>query len=405
MKRQFKGLQTFLQIKKDFSVSAFVAGLIVVLVGMTSSAVIVFQAATAYGATPTEASSWLGALCLGMGILTLYFSLKYKAPVLMAWSTPGAVLLVSGAQGFSMAEVIGAFVFSSFLVFLFGITGWFEKIMNRISLPMTSGLLAGVLLHFCLDAFTFFKSAPWLVGGMFFAYVLGKKFSPRMTMLIVLIVGIVIAAITGDLHANEIHFGWTFFRFSSPTFSVSSLVSIGIPLFIVTMASQNLTGLSVMRTYQFNNPVSPLITGMGAMNILTSFFGGFTINLAAITAAIAMGPESHPKKEQRYIAALVAGVSYFLIGLFAASVTSLFGAFPAAMIAAIAGFALLGTVSSGLETALADPQHKEAAFITFVVAASGLSFFGISSAFWAVVIGVLAQFVFTYTGKLYLKIR
>ncbi len=375
------------------------AGLIVVLVGMTSSAVVVFQAATQFGATATEASSWLGSLCLGMGILTVYFSLKYKAPILMAWSTPGAVLLVSGAQGFTLTEAIGAFVFSSFLVFLFGVTGWFEKIMNRISLAMTSALLAGVLLHFCLDAFVSFKSAPWLVGGMFLSYLIGKRWTPRMTMLLVLLAGLVIATAMGDFRFNDVHFGWTFFRLTTPTFSFSSLISLGIPLFIVTMASQNLTGLSVMRNYQFSNPVSPLITGMGIMNIITSLFGGFTINLAAITAAIAMGPEAHADKNKRYVAAVVSGVCYFLIGLFAASVTSLFGAFPQAMIAAVAGFALLGTVSSGLETALAKASDKESAFITFAISASGLTFFGISSAFWAVVVGLLAQFVFSFKNE------
>lgn len=389
-------MRTISQFNKDFSISALVAGLIAVLVGMTSSAIVVFQAASQFAATAAEASSWLGSLCLGMGILTIYFSLKYKTPILMAWSTPGAVLLVSGARGFTLAEATGAFVFSSFLVFLFGMTGWFEKIMNRISLAMTSALLAGVLLHFCLDAFVSFKSAPWLVGGMLLAYVLGKRWNPRMTMLWVLLAGLAIASIMGDFHFKEVHFGWTFFRFTAPVFSVSSLISLGVPLFIVTMASQNLTGLSVMRNYHFNNPVSPLITGMGVMNIITSFFGGFTINLAAITAAIAMGPEAHANKEKRYVAAVIAGVCYFVIGLFAASVTSLFGAFPAAMIAAVAGFALLGTVSSGLETALAKPDDKEAAFITFAIAASDLNFFGIGSAFWAVVLGVLAQFVLSF---------
>lgn len=363
---------------------------------MTSSAVIVFQAATAFGATATEASSWLGSLCLGMGILTIYFSLKYKMPVLVAWSTPGAVLLVSASQGFSMREAIGAFVFSSVLVFLFGITGWFEKIMNRLSLAMTSALLAGVLLHFCLNAFVAFRLAPALVGGMFLAYVLAKKINPRMTMLWVLLAGGVIAAFNGQLLFHEIKPGWTFFRFTVPTFSWASLLSLGIPLFIVTMASQNLTGIAVMRAYHYQARVSPLISGMGLMNILTSFFGGFTINLAAITAAIAMGPESHPDKDRRYVAALVSGFSYLMIGVFAASVTSLFGAFPEPMITAIAGFALLSTVSSSLEMAFSQPDHKEAAFITFAVAASGLSVLGISSAFWAVIAGTATQLVFGY---------
>lgn len=395
MKRQFKGLQILSEIKKDFSLSAFIAGLIVVLVGMTSSAVIVFQAAIAFGANPSEASSWLGSLCVGMGILTIFFSLKYKAPVLIAWSTPGAVLLVSGAVGFSMAEAIGAFVFSSALVFLFGVTGWFEKIMNKISLAMTSALLAGVLLHFCLDAFSAFKNEPILVGVMFLTYLLGKKINPRLTMLFVLIVGVILAAVLGSFHSADVQLGLTQFHFVGPSFSISSLLSIGIPLFIVTMASQNLTGIAVMRANQFNLPISPLISGVGLTNILTSFFGGFTINLAAITAAIAMGPEAHNDRTKRYVAALVSGAVYLLIGFFAASVTSLFAAFPTAMIAAIAGFALLGTVSSGLEMALKDNTDNEAAFITFAVAASGVSFYGISSAFWAVLVGLGTQFVFT----------
>lgn len=383
-------------LKKDFSVSAVIAGLIVVLVGMTSSAIIVFQAATAFGATPAEASSWLGSVCIGMAILTIYFSMKYRMPILIAWSTPGAVLLVSGAQGFSMAEAIGAFVFSSALVFLFGITRWFEKIMNRISLALTSALLAGVLLHFCLDAFTAFKSARVLVGVMFLSYIFAKKFVPRMTMLFVLVSGLIVASLFGEFRFHDVNFAWTEFHFTPPQFSWQSLISLGVPLFIVTMASQNLTGISLMRTYQYQPPISSLITRIGAMNLLTSFFGAFTINLAAITAAIAMAPEAHPDRDKRYVAGVVSGVIYLVIGLIAGSVTSLFGAFPQALIVAVAGFALLGAVASGLEISLTDKTHKESAFITFAVAASGLSFFGIGSAFWAVVIGVFVQMVWGF---------
>ncbi len=363
---------------------------------MTSSAVIVFQAATAFGATPIQASSWLGSLCIGMGLLTILFSFYYRAPVLMAWSTPGAVLLVSGAAGYSLQEAIAVFIFSSGLTLLFGITGWFEKLLKHISLSLTSALLAGVLLHFCLDAFSAFRSAPILVGTMFLTYVIGKKFQPRLTMLFVLIAGLLASAGLGLFHLQQVEMTRTVFEWTEPQFTWKSLFSLGVPLFIVTMASQNLTGLSVMRANQYSTPISPLISGMGLMNLITSFFGGFTINLAAITAAIAMGPESHPDKSKRYIAAIVSGLAYVVIGFFAGSLTSLFAAFPEAMIPAIAGFALLGTVASSLEVALKDMSHKEAAFVTFVIAASGLSFFGISSAFWAILIGVLMQIFFNF---------
>jgi benzoate membrane transport protein len=389
-------LSIFSNFKKDFSVSALIAGLIVVLVGMTSSAVIVFQVAQAFGATTAEAGSWLGSLCIGMSILTIYFSIKYKMPILMAWSTPGAVLLIAGASHFNLPQAIGAFLLSAVLVFIFGITGWFEKIIDRIPVSLTSALLAGVLLHFCLDAFSAFKDNPWLVGLMFATYLIARKFFPVMRMLLVLLVGIAVCMYFGLFKANEVHFLMTQFQFFVPEFSFTAFLSLSIPLFIVTMASQNLTGLAVMKNYQYSPPISKVITGIGLTNIITAFFGGFKINLAAITAAIAMGPEAHPDRSRRYVAAVISGVIYILIGLFAGTVTSLFAAFPQEMISAIAGFALLGTVASGLEKALSEPGQKEAAFVTFIIAASGVSAFGISSAFWALLIGLAKQYLMDY---------
>ncbi len=377
------------RFKDDFSLSATIAGLIVVLVGMTSSAVIVFQAAQAFGATASEAGSWLGSLCLGMAILTIYFSLRYRTPVLMAWSTPGAVLLATSAQGFSVSEAIGSFLFSSFLVLLFGVTGWFEKMMGRISLSLTSALLAGVLLHFCLDAFRSFEKAPVLIGGMLIAYLIGKRFWSQMTMLLVLLAGLLLSFFLGLLKFQDVEFSLTQFHFYRPAFSWAAILSLGVPLFIVTMASQNLTGISVMRAHQYETPISPMLKGMGIMNLITSFFGGFAINLAAITAAIAMGVDAHPDRSRRYVAAVVSGVVYLVVGAFAGAVTSLFAAFPKEMIAAIAGFALLTTVATGVERSLGLPKHREAAFLTFVIAASGMSFLGIGAAFWAVVVGVI----------------
>lgn len=381
--------EALFEFKKDFSFSALIAGLIIVLVGMTSSAVVVFQAAQAFGASTREAGSWLGSLCIGIGIMTVFFSVRYRSPILIAWSTPGAVLLVTGGAGFSLPEAIGAFLFSAFLIFLFGVTGWFQKIKSRISISLTSALLAGVLLHFCLDAFQAFSVSPILIGSMLIAYLIGKKIWSQMTMLIVLSVGLIVSMSMGLLQFGNAEYSLTQFKAVMPVFSVQALISLGIPLFVVTMASQNLTGLAVMRANQYTTPISPLLTGTGLMNLITAFFGGFAINLAAITAAIGMGPEAHPDRNKRYVGAVIAGTLYIFVGIFAGAITSLFAAFPKEMVSAIAGLALLGTVASGIEKALAMPQHREAAFLTFVIAASGLTFYGIGAAFWAVLVGVI----------------
>lgn len=385
-------METLKQFHRDFSISAMVAGLIVVLVGMTSSAIIVFQAASSFGADSAVSSSWLGSLCLAMGVLTIYLSLKYKTPILMAWSTPGAALLIASSQGVAMSDLIGAFLLSSLLIIICGVTGIFEKAMSRIPLGLASALLAGVLLNFTLSAFMSFNTEPVLIFTMFLTYIVVKKFMPNLTMLFVLLVGISVAALTGQLHFENIKLLPTQFTFTNPTLSWSVMIGIGVPLFIVTMASQNITGVTIMRSYGYANPTSRILAKTGVANFITSFFGGFAINLAAITAAIAMSPESHPDKQKRYVAGVVSGMIYIIIGLIAGTVTSLFSAFPKELIAAIAGLALIGTVSGGLQKALSDENEKEAAFITFLIAASGLKFLNIGAAFWALAIGAVVLY-------------
>lgn len=368
-----------------------VAGFIVLLVGITSSGVLVFQAARSFGLDAQGASSWLGSLCLGMGLLGLGLSLRYRMPVLLAWSTPGAALLAGGVAGVGLAEVTGAFLFSGLLIFLAGITGLFEKIMNRIPLGLASALLGGILLKFCLETFLSLNSQPLLVGLMLLAYLAGKKWKPRLTMLFVLVAGILTAAAIGQLQFTQIKLAPTSWSFVAPEWNWSVLLSVGVPLFVVTMASQNLPGFAVMRANGFHAPVSSLMSWSGLMNLLTACFGGFAINLAAITAAIAMGSESHQDRDRRYVAGVVSGVLYIVVGLLAGSVTSLFAAFPPEMVIAIAGLALLSTTANCLQSALEDARHKEAAFITFAVAASGLSVWGVGSAFWAITAGALTQ--------------
>lgn len=370
------------------------AGLIAVLVGFTSSAVIIFQAAAAAGADAAQVSSWLWALCLGCGLTSIGLSLRYRAPVLTAWSTPGAALLAGSLGGLGMGEAVGAFLFSAALITLSGVTGLFARLMQRIPQALAAAMLAGVLLRFGLELFGAFEQQALLVGSLFLAYLAGKRLLPRYTILLVLLLGIGLAWRLGLLHWQAVELAVAVPQFVRPEFSWAALVGVGVPLFVVTMASQNLPGVAVLRTAGYERvPVSPLIAWTGLASLLLAPFGGFAINLAAITAAICAGPEAGQEPQRRYWAALCAGSFYLLIGLFGATVASLFAAFPQALILAIAGLALLVTLSNSLAGALQDVRQREPALITFLVTASGLSLFGVGAAFWGLVAGGLASVV------------
>jgi benzoate membrane transport protein len=376
-----------------FRISHVSAGFIAVLVGYTSSAAIVFQAAAAAGATPTELGSWLWALGIGMGATCIGLSLRYRTPVLTAWSTPGAALLVTSLAGFSMADAIGAFLFCALLITLCGITGWFERLMRFLPPALASAMLAGILARFGLNVFTAMPSHLPLVGLMLASFVAGRRLWPRYAVPLTLAVGIAFAAAQGELHFAGFH--WTLATpvLMTPRFSVSALVGVGIPLFIVTMASQNLPGLAVLRANGYRVAASPLIAWTGATGLLLAPFGGFAFNMAAITAAICMSKDADADPDRRYLASVWAGIFYLLTGIFGAAVVGLFAAFPAALVTAIAGLALLGTIGNSLAGALHDDTGREAALITFLVTASGMSLAGIGSAFWGLVFGLTVHLI------------
>ena len=379
----------------DLSLSAATAGFVAVLVGFTSSVAIVFQAATSLGATPAQISSWMWALGLGMGLCTLLPSLWLRQPVMVAWSTPGAAVLATAgiAGGFGMAEATGAFIVCAALITLFGITGWFERLLARIPMPIASALLAGVLTRFGLDAFVALKSAFMLVLLMLAAYLVGRRLWPRYAVPGVLVAGVVFAASNGQLHLGGVHWGLTVPVFTAPEFSWRATVSLALPLFVVTMASQNLPGVAAIRAAHYDMPISKIVTLTGLATLVLAPFGAFALNLSAITAAICMGREAHPDPEKRYMAAASCGLIYCVIGLFGAAVTGVLTAFPRELVVAIAGLALLGSIGGGLALALKEDAHREAALITFLVTLSGVSLAGIGSAFWGVVAGALALFV------------
>lgn len=380
-------------LRQDFSLSAAIAGFVTVLVGFTSSAVIVFQAAQTLGASPAEIGSWIWALGLGMGVTSIGLSLRYRVPVATAWSTPGAAMLITTAAGVPLPEATGAFLFSALLITLCGFTGWFERALSRIPLAIAAAMLAGVLLRFGLDLFVAMQSQAGLTLGMAATYLAARRLQPRYAVVAALGVGLVVAASQGLLNFEGLTLSLARPVWITPRWSLGALVGVGLPLFVVTMASQNVPGVAVIRASGYQVPISPLIGWTGAATLVLAPFGGFSLNLAAITAAICMGREAHEDPARRYIAAIAAGLFYIAVGLFGATVAAVFAAFPAELVMAIAGLALLGTIGNGLAAALGDEPSREPALITFLITASGITLGGIGAAFWGLVGGVLALLV------------
>ena len=387
-----------MQFFKDLSLSAFTAGFVAVLVGFTSSVAIVFQAAQAFGATPAQTTSWIWALGLGMGLCSWVPSLLLRKPVMIAWSTPGAAVLATAglAGGFSMGEAIGAFMVSAVLVTLAGATGWFERAMNRIPVEIAAALLAGVLARFGLQAFAAAQTALPLVLTMLVFYLVARRFAPRYAVVATLAVAVAFAALQGQMAWSAVRLELAMPVFTAPEFSLSAAVSLAVPLFVVTMASQNLPGVAVIRASGYDLPISRLVTLTGLATLVLAPFGAFALSFSAITAAMCMGPEAHEDRQRRYTAAVACGALYVAVGLFGAVITSLLTAFPTELVVAIAGLALLGTIGNGLAVALREEAHREAAAITFLVTLSGVVVAGVGSAFWGVLAGSFALFVQQY---------
>lgn len=372
---------------RDLSLPAVVAGFITVLVGFASSAVIVFQAARAVGATQAQIASWMWALGLGMGVTCIGLSLRYRVPVVTAWSTPGAAMLVVGTGAVAYSDAIGAFILAAVLGMLAGFSGVFAKVMRRVPMALAAGMLAGVLLRFGLDVFVSMGTQLGMALAMFATWLVGRRLFPRYAVIATLLVGVGVAATQGLLHAEQLRLELAAPVFTWPTLSWPAVFGIALPLFVVTMASQNIPGVAVIRASGYDTPISPVIGWIGVVNTVLAPFGAYGLNLAAITAAICMGREAHEDPARRYTAAVAAGAFYMVVGLFGATVAAVFAAFPKELVACVAGIALFGTIANSLAMALRDESDREAALVTFLVTASGLSLAGIGSAFWGLVAG------------------
>ncbi|MDQ7883338.1 benzoate/H(+) symporter BenE family transporter [Atlantibacter hermannii] len=363
------------------------AGFVAVLVGYASSAAIIWQAAAAAGATREQIAGWMTALGIAMGISTLALSIRYRAPVLTAWSTPGAALLATSLPGSTLNEAIGVFIFSSALIVACGVTGLFARLMKLIPHSLAAAMLAGILLRFGLEAFAALPSHGLLCGAMLLAWLCAKAFAPRYAIVATLLAGLVICLATGQFQRVEASLAPALPGFTLPHFTLQSLLGIGLPFFLVTMASQNAPGIATLKASGYPVPVSPLMTLTGLTGLIMAPFGVFSVCIAAITAAICQSPDAHSDSAKRWLASSAAGVFYLLAGVFGGAIAALMNALPLAGIQMLAGLALLGTLSGSLHQALSHETERDAAIVTFLITASGMNLAGISAAFWGLLGG------------------
>ncbi|WP_338547319.1 benzoate/H(+) symporter BenE family transporter [Pseudomonas benzopyrenica] len=379
----------------DSSPAAVVAGFVAMLVGYTSSLVLMFQAGQNAGLSSGQISSWIWALSIGMALTTIGLSLKYRTPIVIAWSTPGAALLVTSLPSVPYSDAIGAFVLCAVLLALCGLTGSVDRLLRRVPPALAAALLAGILFRIGIEICTAVQHQTALVLGMALAYLVAKRLWPRYCVLVALVAGLLLAAGLGLLDFHSLRLELAVPVWTTPTFSLAATIGIAIPLFVVAMASQNMPGIAVLRTDGYAVPASPLIATTGLASLLLAPFGSHGINLAAISAAICTGPQAHEDASKRYTAAVWCGLFYGIAGLFGATLAALFASLPGELVISVAALALLGSIMNGLHGALADPGQREPALITFLVTASGLTLAGIGSAFWGLVAGLLASLLLT----------
>lgn len=381
-------------LRRDASFQAVFAGFLAMFVGLSGTLALLFQAAATSKLSPVQTASWITALCLAIGISGIALSWCYRAPVVTAFSTPGLALLAQDAGRFSYPEVIGALLVTATAVTLLGFTGLFERLTARIPGPVAAAVLAGILLPFGLGVFRVLPNQPWVVGAMLLAYLLGRAMFARYAVPAALGAGLIAAFATGAIASGRLIFSLPTLVLTPPTFSVQAILVLALPMTLLALASQHLPGLAVLRASGYARvPASPLVGWTGLASVLTAPFGAHTTTLAAITAAICTGPEAHPDPNRRWVAGLASGASYLLAGLFAGVLAGVFALLPPALIAALAGLALTGSILSSLSAALLEPQWRETALLTVLVTASGATFLGIGSAFWGIVIGIICTWL------------
>jgi benzoate membrane transport protein len=366
------------------------AGVLAGVVGFASTFAIVMQGLAGVGATPAQASSGLFSLCLCQGILAIVLSLRSRQPISIVWSTPGAALLIGAGVpqgGFGVA--VTAFLITGALIAIAGLWRPLGRAVASIPLPLASAMLAGVLMELCFAPVQAVAHLPMLALPIVLAWALGWRFARRYAVPIAVLVTAGIVLATTPIPADALALLWPKPLFVLPVFDLLPALGIAIPLFIVTMASQNVPGIAVLRTNGYQASLGEVFVSTGAVTGLSAFFGGHVVNLSAITAALCAGPEAGPDRARRYIASIAAGGIYIVLGLFAGLAAAFITASPPLLIQAVAGLALFGSLAAALTAALTDETHRLSAIVTFITTASGIGLFGIGAAFWGLLAGGL----------------
>ena len=370
-----------------------VAGLISVIVNYGGTFILVFQAARVAGLSPELTASWVWSISIGVGVTGIILSWVSREPIITAWSTPAAAFLVTALATTPYAEAVGAYLISAAAFVLLGLSGWFERVIRLIPPGVAAGLLAGILLQFGTGAFGGLSVDPLLAGLLIAAYLVFKRFSARYAVVGILVLGLAFLLVQGRVDLSGLELRLAAPVFTLPAFSLNALLSVALPLFLITLTGQYMPGMLVLRNDGFKTSANPIVTLTGLGSLLMAPFGSHAFNLAAITAAICTGREAHDDPSKRWIAGIAAGVFYILVGVFGVTLAALFMAFPATFITTLAGLALLGAIGGSLAGAMADAQAREASLITFLAAAANISLVGIGGAFWGLVIGLLAHAV------------
>ncbi len=375
---------------QDWSASAWVAGFLAVLISYCGPLVIFIQAAHAGGMAPEALTSWIWAISMGAGVSGLVLSWWLRVPIVTAWSAPGTALLLSLFPHITMPEVVGAYLGVAVLVIVIGLSGYFEKIVNLIPKGIAAGMMAGILFQFGVQAFRASMDLPAVVLPMLAMYLLGRRFWPRYTVVLVAVLGLAVAAAIGKTNVQALHLVLAEPVWVTPVFNLGTFLSFTVPLLLVSLTGQYLPGMAVLRLAGYTTPSRAVVAGTGLASVLVACFGGITIVLASITAALCTGKDAHPDKDKRYVAGMASGVFYLLGATFAGTIVLVFSAFPPALIAALAGLALIGAIASNIGLLSQEPVI-EPAVVTFLATASGMTLFGLGAAFWGVVFGMLSH--------------
>ncbi|AQH03999.1 benzoate transporter (plasmid) [Burkholderia sp. KK1] len=377
----------------DWSVSAVSAGLLAVIISYAGPLAIFFQAAHAAHVGNEVVASWVWSISMGAALSGIVLSAWLKQPVITAWSAPGTALLVTLFPGMPVSEAIGAYIVAGACIFALGVSGFFDQIVKRIPKGIACAMMAGILFQFGVNVFKSVAVTPALALGMLASFIVFRRFAPRYCLILVLAFGGVLAVALGLTHFESVSLHITRPMFTMPTWSWQSTVSLAVPLVIVSLTGQFLPGFAILRASGYETPTRPVLMTTSLTSMLVAFSGGITIVIAAITAALCTGPDAHRDPRRRYVAGIANGLFYLIGGCFAGTVVMLFAALPNAFVAVLAGLALLGAIAANIVGLVQDEAHREASFITFIATASNMSFLGLGSAFWGIVLGTLAHLV------------